>query len=177
MIYEFFTGVPGSRWSGIAREMKLDPQYDCSDRAEHREYKHHGFSGHKESYFGSGMEFDCNLDESNLVAPFAKNTTKLTKLIMSHEWPYHFDEIQTRYPDSTITLVYRPSEASMDWWLEAGGFNITYPNYEFYCDITGMWEQIEKQNKLILDFAQKHVLQWTQHHTHSDIFIATYKGN
>ena len=71
MIYEFFTGVPGSRWSGIAREMKLDPQYDCSDSAEHREYKHHGFSGHKEAYFGSGMEFDCNLDEENLCAPFA----------------------------------------------------------------------------------------------------------
>jgi len=34
---------------------------------------------------------------------------------------------------------------------------------------------IEKQNKLILDFGQKHVLQWTQHHTHSDIFITTYK--
>jgi hypothetical protein len=47
MKFEFFTGVPGSRWSGIAREMKLDPLYDTSDRAEHRVYQHHGFSGHK----------------------------------------------------------------------------------------------------------------------------------
>ena len=96
---------------------------------------------------------------------------------MSHEWPYHFDEIIDRYPDAPITLVYRNNEASMDWWLEAGGFNITYPNYEFYCDATGMWEQIEKQNKLILDFGQKHMLKWKQHHTHSDIFIATYRKN
>ena len=175
MKFEFFTGVPGSRWSGIAREIKLDPQYDCTDRADHRQYKHHGFSGHKEAYFGSGMEFGCDLSYGNLVAPFSHNTTKLTKLIMSHEWPYHFDEIIDRYPNALITLVYRNSEASMDWWLEAGGFNITYPNYEFYCDTTGMWEQIEKQNKLILDFGQKHMLQWKQHHTHSDIFITTYR--
>ena len=174
--FEFFTGVPGSRWSGIAREIKLNPRYDSSDRSEHRVYKHHGFSGHQEAYFGSGMEFNCNLDEDNLVAPFAKNTTKLTKLIMSHEWPYYFDEIIDRYPNAPITLVYRNNEASLDWWLEAGGFGITYPNYEFYCDATGMWEQIEKQNKLILDFAQKHMLQWTQHHTHSDIFISTYRN-
>ena len=175
MIYEFFTGVPGSRWSGIAREMKLDPLYDTSDRAEHREYRHHGFSGHKEAYFGTGMEFNCDLSEENLCAPFAKNTTKLTKLLLSHEWPYYFDQIVEQYPDAPITLVYRNNEASMDWWLEAGGFNITYPNYEFYCDTTGMWEQIEKQNKLILDFGQKHMLQWIQHHTYSDIFIATYR--
>ena len=81
MKFEFFTGVPGSRWSGIAREIKLAPEYDCSDRAEHRQYKHHGFSGHKEAYFGSGMEFSCDLSYGNLVAPFAKNTTKLIKLI------------------------------------------------------------------------------------------------
>ncbi len=173
--YIFFTGVPGSRWSGIAGEIKQDPQYDTSDRAEHRIYKHHGFSGHKEAYFGTGMEFSCSLDESNLCAPFSSNTTTLTKLLMSHEWPYYFDEIVERYPDAPITLVYRNNQASMDWWLEAGGFNITYPNYEFYCDATGMWEQIEKQNKLILDFAQKHVLQWKQHHIHSDIFIGVYK--
>jgi len=73
-------------------------------------------------------------------------------------------------------LVYRNNKASMDWWHEAGGFGITYPNYEFYRDSLGMWEQIEKQNKLILDFAQKHMLQWKQHHIHSDVFITTYKG-
>ena len=32
----FFTGVPGSRWSGIAREIKEDPKYDTTDRAPHR---------------------------------------------------------------------------------------------------------------------------------------------
>jgi len=178
MQFEFFAGVPGSRWSGIAREIKLDPQYDTSDRAEHREYKHHGFSGHKEAYFGTGMEFNCDLTEENLCAPFAKNTTKLTKLLLSHEWPYYFDEIVELYPDAPITLVYRNNEASMDWWLEAGGWDITYPDYSWYKDDETMFARIREQNQLILDFAQKHMLQWKQHHNYNNnIFITTYKGN
>ena len=38
-----------------------------------------------------------------------------------------------------------------------------------------MTKRIEEQNQLILDFAQKHSVQWLQHHKHSDIFIGTYK--
>ena len=127
--FEFFTGVPGSRWSGIAREIKTDPQYDSSDRAEHREYKHHGFAGHKESYFGTGMEFDCSLDRTNLDAPYTDDVG--CKLLMSHEWPYYFEAIQDAYPLAWIQLIYRPNWESFVWWKEAGGFDITYPNYDF----------------------------------------------
>ena len=47
--YIFFTGVPGSRWSGIAQEIKSQPGYNTTDRAEHRVYKHGDFSGHMDS--------------------------------------------------------------------------------------------------------------------------------
>ena len=173
MKFEFFTGVPGSRWSGIAQEIKQDPAYDTTDRAPHRVYVHNEFSGHRDAYFGTGMEFDCNLNASNLCAPFSGTGTKL---LMSHEWPYYFRDIQDMYPDAWIQLIYRADNPSLDWWLQAGGFTITYPNYQWYENIDVMWERICEQNKLILDFAQKHKLQWKQHHKHSDIFIATYKG-
>jgi hypothetical protein len=179
--FEFFTGVPGSRWSGIAQQIKLDPAYNTSDRATHRVYTHGEFSGHKDAYFGTGMEFSTNLDQANLEAPF----TELSgiKLLMSHEWPYHFKEIIERYPDAWITLIYRNDIASLKWWQAAGGFNITYPNYAWYesdhhllSTYYVMTERIKEQNQLILDFAQKHSVQWLQHHTHSDIFIGTYKS-
>jgi len=64
----------------------------------------------------------------------------------------------------------------MQWWLQAGGFDITYPNYEWYQNESTMAVQIHQQNKLILDFARQHKLQWTQHKKHSDILIATLKG-
>ena len=172
--YIFFTGVPGSRWSGIAQEIKQDPRYDTSDRAPHRVYAHGEFSGHKDAYFGTGMEFPAILDEENLEEPFERSGTRL---LMSHEWPYHFDDIIKKYPDAWIQLIYRPDAPSLDWWLQAGGFDISYPNYDWYENETKMFFRIYEQNQLILDFAQKHVLQWTQHHTHSDIFITTYKGN
>ena len=168
----FFTGVPGSRWSGFAREIKSSGDYDCTDRAPHRSYTHNEFAGHQEAYFGTGMEFPADLDYGNLTAPFSGTGTKL---IMSHEWPYKFGDIQKQYPDAWIQLVYRPDWASFLWWKRAGGFNITYPNYDWYETDYLMTKRIEEQNQLILDFGQKHSVQWTQHNNHSDIFIATYK--
>lgn len=171
--YIFFTGVPGSRWSGIAQEMKRLPGFNISDRAPHRVYKHGDFSGHMDAYFGTGMEFDCTLTRKNLDAPFSDPAG--TKLLLSHEWPYHFEAIRDAFPLSWIHLIYRPDWASFLWWKKAGGFDIYYPNYEWYETDYLMTKRIEEQNNLILDFGRKHQLQWTQHHTHSDIFIATYK--
>ena len=171
--YIFFTGVPGSRWSGIAQEIKSQPGYNTTDRADHRVYKHGDFSGHMDAYYGTGMEFDCSLDRTNLDAPYTDKTG--CKLLMSHEWPYYFDEIQDAYPLAWIQLIYRPDWASFIWWKQAGGFDITYPNYDWYETDYWMTKRIEEQNNLILDFAQKHSVQWLQHHKHSDIFIGTYK--
>lgn len=176
--YIFFTGVPGSRWSGIAQEMKRLPGFNTSDRADHRVYKHGEFSGHMDAYFGTGMEFPANpaeggLDKHNLDAPFTDKTG--TKLLMSHEWPYYFNEIEHHYPNAWIHLIYRPDWASFLWWKKAGGFDIYYPKYEWYETDYLMTKRIEEQNNLILDFGRKHQLQWTQHHTHSDIFITTHK--
>ena len=45
--YIFYTGVPGSRWSGIAQDIKSSGGYDCTDRADHRVYTHGEFKGMK----------------------------------------------------------------------------------------------------------------------------------
>ena len=50
------------------------------------------------------------------------------------------------------------------------------PNYDWYVNEDGMRKQIAQQNKLILDFAHKNVLQWKQDEKHSDIFLATYRN-
>ena len=173
--YIFFTGVPGSRWSGIAKEIKSSGQYNCTDRAEHRAYSHHDKVGHTEAYYGTGMEFDCSLDRTNLDAPYTDDVG--CKLLMSHEWPYYFDAIQDAYPLAWIQLVYRPDWASFLWWKKAGGFDITYPNYDWYESDYWMAKRIEEQNQLILDFGCKNSVQWLQHNKHSDIFIGTYKPN
>ena len=98
--YIFFTGVPGSRWSGIAQEIKSKPGYNLTDRAPHRVYKHGDFSGHMDAYFGNGMEFPASpvrqgLYKENLDKPF--QVKKGCKLLLSHEWPYYFEHILIFY--------------------------------------------------------------------------------
>jgi len=169
----FFTGIPGSRWSGIAQDMKDELNLNLTDRADHRIYRHGQFSGHVDAYYGTGMEFNTSLDEDNLNAPFIDKSG--SKLLMSHEWPYHFDEIMARYPDAWITLIYRHEWESFLWWKKAGGWDITYPNYDWYENDYQMQQISKTQNRLILDFAQGHELVWKQHELHRDIFVTTYK--
>ena len=54
----FFTGVPGSRWSGIAQQLETIPGFNTSDRTAEREYAHGQFSGHKGAYFGHRIVID-----------------------------------------------------------------------------------------------------------------------
>ena len=51
----FFTGAPGSRWSGIAQTIESIPGFNISDRNSDREYIHNTYSGHLGAYFGQGM--------------------------------------------------------------------------------------------------------------------------
>jgi len=40
----------------------------------------------------------------------------------------------------------------LDWWRRAGGFEITYPNYQYYENFDKMWQHIQKQNTDIMQF-------------------------
>ena len=74
------------------------------------------------------MECPAILDTKNLDLPYKGTGTKLHK---SHEWSLMLDDIADLYDRSGIILIYRPNEASLNWLLQAGGFNITYPNYDY----------------------------------------------
>ena len=167
----FITGAPGSRWSGVAQEIEKDGNYDMSDRTSERQYQHHGFSGHKGAYFGTGMEFPVTLDTKTLNSPYDNKNNK-TKLHKSHEWSLILDDIVKAHPKAGIILIYRPDDASFSWWQEAGGFNIDYPNYSHYENETKMKENIKKQNDAMLKFAHKYKLIWEHHHKHHDVLIA-----
>jgi len=156
----FMIGVPGSRWSGIAQNIEDNiPGFNITDRDPRRVYTHHNFSGHLGAYFGTGWEFDTSLDLSNLDRPYIH--TDGTRILKSHEWAYHLDEIHHLYPDAWIFLVYRPDLSAYSWWHQAGGFTITYPLYEpYYHDSVRMMSEIMRQNQAIMQFAQRHDLEW-----------------
>jgi hypothetical protein len=154
----FLTGVPGSRWSGIAQTLETIPGFNTSDRTAEREFNHGKFSGHRGVYYGTGMEYVAEPHAGYLDQAWPDTTG--TRIIKSHEWAYWLDAIKTRFPDDWIMLVYRPDMASYAWWHEAGGFNIKYPNYDWYENSAGMLGEIGKQNQQILKFAHKYDAEW-----------------
>ena len=164
----FFTGCPGSRWSGIAQDLEQLPGVNTSDHSPLREYNHGQFSGHRGAYFGHGMEFSADLSyipdnklENRLNQPW--QTTDGMKIIKSHDWSLQLQFIKDRFPDDWIMLVYRPTMSSYTWWIQAGGFNITYPSYTEYKTHEDIYLSIEQQNKCILSFGAKNNVTWSHY--------------
>jgi hypothetical protein len=174
----FFTGVPGSRWSGIAHYLSQHSSVDNSDCNKNRMYKKWPWPRlsrqwylpwprvlHSGSYFGPGMEFGKlfeNMDKlhptellNELKAPYTDTNYNQTRILKSHQFAYHLDFIKETFPKSKIMLVYLDNDFSLKRWLMLGGFDITYPNYEWYVDKKIMLEKIKIENQCILDFSKK----------------------
>ena len=172
----FFTGVPGSRWSGIAQILESLPGFNTSDRTAERSYQHHSYSGHVGAYFGWGMEFDPILRwVGNSHIDQAWSEPGGCRLVKSHQWPDKFDEIEQLYPNDWIMMVYRPDMASYAWWHEAGGLQIKYPSYKWYQDEADMLHEISRNNKLMLKYAYQRKATWN--YFTSDWVLETFGGS
>jgi hypothetical protein len=154
----FFTGAPGSRWSGIAQTLESLEGFNTSDRLPSRSYIHNGFTGHKGAYFGRLMEFEAKLDTDYIQS--AWDHPGGTCLVKSHDWAYSLDRIRLKFPTDWIMLVHRPNTESFDWWKSAGGFDISYPSYAAYQNDQIMQREISWQNQAILNFAEENSLAW-----------------
>jgi len=171
MKYIFVVGAPGSRWSGVAKSIYYSDQIDQSDDSPERTYYNPKSPPkaqqlmHRGAYFDPGMEFGEQLKDFNSLtkeeltkifdAPF-KQDDKI-RIIKSHVLAEHLDKLAEMFNDP-IVLVYRHNEDCFDWWTEAGGWNITYPNYIWYKDDSNMKNQIAIQNQSITKFVIKNKL-------------------
>lgn len=144
------TGAPGSKWSGVARSIHGSISIDNTDASTERNYSSNtaAHAMHSGAYWDPGMEFGT--DQSEWDKPFSGTGTRLIK---SHTFAHELEALkELGYP---IIMVYRNDYECMNQWFNAGGFNITYPNYKPYYKNSGnMWLQIKKQNSDIMDFIQ-----------------------
>lgn len=171
MQYIFFTGAPGSRWSGVSQVFRdsLD-SVDNSDLTPDKTYQHHLYSGHVGNYYGPGMLYGNWLGdhfgsreqwEKEIDRSYSDNS-KPIKLILSHNFAYYLDELVATFPECKLVLCYRHNSECFDWWHAAGGWNITYPSYLWYKNDSRMQQEIYKQNQGILDFVSEKNLQLKQ---------------
>lgn len=155
--YIFLTGAPGSRWSSIAKVLYSSNDFDTSDA--NKSYTKPGESSpmHLGAYWDPGMEYGNQFDrlpELDVLSvslefdrPFT-DTHKRYRLVKSHQFANHLEYL-TRW-ECPIIMAHRPDTTSYDWWLEAGGFDISYPSYEWYR--SNMKDQIALQNRGIERF-------------------------
>ena len=171
MKYIFIVGAPGSRWSGVAKSIYYSDQIDQSDDTPERTYFNPNSPAnakqlmHRGAYFDPGMEFGNELEDFEVMskedlekifdAPFQGSDQ--IRIIKSHVLSYHLDKLADLFNDP-IVLVYRHDEDCFNWWKQAGGWNITYPNYQWYEDDETMKKQIALQNQSIRNFVSKHRL-------------------
>ena len=153
MKYIFIAGAPGSKWSSVARNIYFSPSIDRSDNTDRRQYEQ---TGHCGAYWDPGMEFDIPAELDTLVpeqaqaqwdAPFSGTGCRIVK---SHVFCYreNIDYLRRNWPDSPIVLVHRPDDACVGWWVRAGGFDITYPNYEpYYQTLSVMCHRVTAMNR------------------------------
>jgi hypothetical protein len=158
MKYIFLAGVPGSKWSSVAKNIYYSPDIDRSDYDDTRVYAHSA-SGiptamHLGAYFDPGMEFgnffnrlseytkdEC---EAEFDRPFTGNGVRIIK---SHVFCYHIEYLKQLWPDCSVVMVHRGDDASLGWWVKCGHFNIEYPNYKpYYKNLENMAVEITKQN-------------------------------
>ena len=162
----WFTGVPGSQWSGVyAQVQKRLAFIDNSDRETLPMYTTpSGHVSHSGAYFDPGMQFGTNWDKfqqlsreqilEEIEKPWSGNGIKIIKF---HELGVYenLNHVLTNFPEDSIMIVYKEDKASLDWWLRCGGFDITYPDYAWYKDESNMLERIKIQNQGMLKFAKE----------------------
>lgn len=161
--YIFFTGAPGSNWSGVAKTFYWSPDIDQSDyQVGTREYKDPSSTNpdigphHTGAYWDPGMEFDL----WDWDSPFSGNGIRLIK---SHCLAKHLNEVKEKHPDCPIVMVWRNDEGCALRWYEAGGWNISYPNYApYYQNDEKMAEEIHLQNEGIAQFIMENMDHVTQ---------------
>jgi len=78
-----------------------------------------------------------------------------TKMIKCHQFAYNLDWLHENIINSNILLVKRGNQECFDWWKQAGGWDISYPNYQWYVDDLHMQHYIEAENKLAEEFVNQ----------------------
>jgi len=147
----FITGAPGSMWSGFSQQIRDNWDVDKTDCDEKRLYEGpKGFSGHRGNYYGPGMLYGDWLDKElgtyemwkEEIAKSFDGPEDQIKLILSHNFSYYLPEMAETFPESTFLLVFRHCERCREHWDAAGGFDITYPSYEWYKGNEGSYDKM-----------------------------------
>lgn len=149
-MYILFTGAPGSKWSSVVKNIYWSDDIDHTDYTEERTYWHDADTPGEKQLMHTGAYWDPKMEFENTDwdGPFT-GTGK--RIIKSHTFALDLNGLKSKgHPIVMVTR--RPTWKMLKWWKKCGGFNITYPKYDYYNNINDMWTHIKKQNNAIHQF-------------------------
>lgn len=156
MKYIFIAGAPGSKWSSVAKNIYFSADIDQSDYDVKKTYSPDGKEIlHVGAYFDPGMENHLPESLSTLTKKQAEAIFNVPfsgsgiRIIKSHIFSYqeNIEYLREQWPECPIVLVQRSNDSCLGWWVKAGHFDISYPNYKpYYKDLKTMSTLIERQN-------------------------------
>jgi len=171
MKYVFLTGVPGSRWgrlewilrdnSNIVDQSSWLPHNQ--DRPDNGTEHYHRFYG---PYHNYGEQFDQLhlLGARGVLAEIERSYGKpershKIRFVRSHWFAYQLDWIKENLPQVDILMMMREPQQALNWWLESGGWDIEYPNYQWYNNTNNMRRQIMIENACMEKFIRDNNLK------------------
>ncbi len=157
----FVAGAAGSKWSAIAHALMYAEGINVSDLDLDRSHEGEGRALHFGNYFGPGMEFGegfvdlSTFSREDLLREFAAPYREPggIKLLKSHFFSRQLPYLVQTFPKARFVLIHRPDAACLDWWQQAGGFSISFPDYSWYGTMDGMAAQIAIDNQGVAAFA------------------------
>jgi hypothetical protein len=160
--------------------LSLHPAINNSDAVNVKKQNFTRAVHHFGAYFGPYNEIGENFEDlskltkeeflAEIKKPFSNWDTGV-KIIKSH-WFCHnknLDWLVSNFPDASIMLFYNGNEASYKWWMYNGGFDITFPSYQWYQNDEHMYDVIQENNKTITDFAKHHLIKFKFHENYDSL--------
>lgn len=177
----FFTGAPGSKWSATAHILSHNKKMpiNTSDYSDSRVYTHPvpGVS-HLGAYWGPGFEFGNKFDKidklskdeiiNEIEKPYKDNSYSKFRIIKCHQFANNLDFIKETFSESKIIIVLRPNAVCANAWIDAGGWDITYPTYKPY------YQNNETMREKTLEELQNAKSFITKHNAKMQVITDTY---
>lgn len=164
-------GAPGSKWSSNLRMLGLlhkeinltdeNNRYTYSKEYTNQYNRKVKIGWHRGAYWGpnheQGHNFDNlqNMSKLEIIEEFKKPFTDWNsgiKIIKSHWFSYHIPQLMEMFPRSRLLAFYANDTECFNWWKEVGGWDITYPHYQWYKNDNVMKKQISIENSNILKY-------------------------
>lgn len=171
MKYVFLTGVPGSRWGRLEWIVRDNsPIVDQSSWLQHNQDRPENGTEHYHRFYGPYHNYGEMFDVMHLIGPdavmreiersYSKPQPKhKIRFVRCHWFAYQLDWIKENLPEVDILMMMREPQQSLDWWLESGGWDIQYPNYQWYNNSHNMRRQIMIENACMEKFIRENDLK------------------